>query len=191
MSGLELAQNFGLKLREGKSFFEPIKCECSLQAVEKILHEKFQTQQANLIAWQIQNIVWGKFDGEKFLFPENVTVDAQDWLECRTFNAQEEFHLKRAENFLRGRYVRDESGKGNFFADSFARLWGEEISAADGFINLLDRERKLFMQVPCDKVGCKWYGLLTRNYIDSDEKTGLSGYVDYRFVSIESAKGGE
>ena len=36
----------------------------------------------------------------------------------------------------------------------------------------------------------KWYGLLTRNYISSDKRTGFSGFSDYRFVAIEPAEEG-
>ena len=47
------------------------------------------------------------------------------------------------------------------------------------------------MMIPSDDKGKKFYGLTTRNYIDSDKATGLSGYVDYRFVALESAQDGD
>ena len=99
------------------------------------------------MAWQIQNIIWGKFDGEKLSARSEVTP--QFWLECRIFNETEEIHLKRIENKLRGRYVTETEGAGNFYADSFSRFWGENSGAANGFIKLLDRQRKLFMEIPC------------------------------------------
>lgn len=188
MKGLELAKKIGLELGECKKIFEPINCKISLSELEKILQEKFQNSQAVFVAWQIQNIIWGKYDGGKIFLSENISPDVEFFLECRIFNENEELHLKKIDGEFRGRYVRDEVGMGNFFADSFSRLWGEKISAENNFVNLLDAERKIFMKIPCDETNAKYYGLLTRNYIDSDEKTGLSGYVDYRFVSIESAE---
>ena len=189
MSGLDLAKNIGLKLCEGKKISESV--DCLSTELEKILREKFSEPHGIFVAWQIQNIVWGKFDGEKFLLKDNLPPNCDDWLECRIFNAGEELHLKRdGENFI-GRYVRDAEGTGDFYVDSFARLWGEYSSAADGWITLLDAQRKLSMIIPCDDDRKKFYGLKTRNYIGSDEDTGLSGYVDYRFVAIESAWEGD
>ena len=187
MSGLDLAKNVGLKLGECKTFSERI--ECTQTELEKILREKISD--GIFIAWQIQNIIWGKFDGEKLLLKENLPPNVDDILECRVFNRYEEIHLKRAGKNFVGRYMRDELGEGNFYVDSFARLWGECTNSADGWITLLDKPRKISMELPCDSSDKKFFGLLTRNYIASDQTTGLSGYVDYRFVAIESAWDGD
>ena len=161
----------------------------STEALEKFLREKLS--QAVFAAWQGQNIVWGKFDGEKLLLKDNRQPNFDDCLECRFFNESAELHLKRSgQNFV-GRYIRDGDGEEKFYADSFARLWGERKNSSDGWITLCDEERKLSMTIPCDDGNKKFYGLLTRNYIGSDDTTGLSGYVDYRFVAIESAWDGD
>ena len=187
MNGLDLAKRVGLNINECKTFSERL--EVSLTELEKLLSDKLF--HGIFVAWQIQRIIWGKFDGEKFLLKENLPPNVNDWLECRIFNEHEEFHLKRDGNILRGRYVRDEAGKGINYIDSFARLWGECTSSGDGWITLIDAPRKISMELPCDDREKKFYGLITRNYIGSDEATGLSGYVDYRFVAIESAEVGD
>ena len=183
MSGLNLAKKVGLDLHECKTFSERL--ECSAAELEKFLREKISD--GIFVAWQIQSVVWGKIGDENFL------ANVDDLLEIRLFNRREEIHLKRLGEKFFGRYVRDEDGTGTFYADSFARLWGENISSENGFITLRDERRKISMTLPCDD-GKKFYGLLTRNYIDSDvdeknpdKSTGLSGYVDYRFVAIEPA----
>lgn len=191
MSGLNLAKKVGLQLHEGKIICDGVSCSCTLSDVEKILAEKFIDSRAVFIAWQIQSVVWGIYEGGKLNLRDKTSPKPENWLECRIFNADAEIHLKRRENILSGRYIQDVEGAGKFYVDSFARLWGEcdkKISAANGYINLLDRERKLYMEIPCENVGAKYYGLLTRNYIDSDENTGLSGYTDCRFVAIEPAE---
>ena len=187
MNGLNIAKKVGLEICKCKKIFAPVTCEISLSGVENLVKENFKNTRADFVAWQIQNIIWGKFDGEKLFSTAEVTP--QFWLECRIFNDAEEIHLKRVENKLRGRYVTEIEGAGDFYADSFSRFWGERKSAANGFVKLCDNQRKLFMEIPCEKIS-KWYGLLTRNYISSDEKTGLSGYTDYRFVAIEPAQEG-
>ena len=98
--------------------------------------------------------------------------------------------MKRAGDKFIGRYVRDELGTGNFYVDSFARLFGENVSSENGWIKLEDELRKISMTIPVDGDE-KFYGLLTRNYIGSDAATGLSGYDDYRFVAIENAWDGD
>ena len=185
MSGLDLAKE-NLQLGECKKFFDPI--DCPTTELEKILREKF-SKAALFVAWQIQSIVWGIFDGEKILLKENAAPDIDDWLECRVFNENEELHLKRDGKIFVGRYIRDEDGSGDFFVDSFSRLWGErdEKFSAGDWITLTDAPRKISMTLPCADAGKKFYGLTTRNYIGSDEATGLSGYVDYRFVALEPA----
>ena len=183
MGGLDLAKKVGLKLGECKTYSEKFQCKSS--DIEKFLRNKIS--HGTFVAWQIQNIIWDNFDAENF------SANVDDWLECRIFNRDEEIHIKRTgENFV-GRYICDELGSGNFYVDSFARLWGErdENFSADGWIKLQDKPRKISMKIPCDDNDKKFYGLLTRNYIDSDDDTGLSGYVDYRFVAIESAWDGD
>lgn len=187
MNGLNLAKQTELKIFPCEIISENFSCEISLNGVEKLL-QKFKNQRANFVAWQIQNIIWGKYDGEKLFSSAEITP--QFWLECRIFNEIEELHLKRVENKFVGRYISEIDGEKNFYADSFSRFWGENSGAADGFIKLLDKQRKLYMEIPCAEKNSQWYGLLTRNYISSDEKTGLSGYSDYRFVAIEPAEEG-
>lgn len=185
MSGLDLAKRVGLKLGECKSDSKQV--EWSVWKLEEKLRGKISD--GIFVAWQIQSIIWGKFDGEKFASTEPFDVD--DWLECRIFNTDEEIHLKRSGEKFVGRYVQDAEGTGNFYVDSFARFWGEDISTKDGLIKLEDAPRKISMTIPCNDGGKKRYGLTTRNYIGSDDATGLSGYVDYRFVVIESAWDGD
>ena len=177
MNGLDLAREVGLQLGECKKFFEPINCPTT--DLEKILRRKIAA--GIFVAWQVQSIVWGKFDGEK------ISSNVDDWLECRIFNENEEIHLKRDGKTFVGRYIRDENGTGDFYVDSFSRFWGERTASTGDWITLTDARRKISMTLPCSDDNKKFYGLTTRNYIGSDNLTGLSGYVDYRFVTIEPA----
>ena len=187
MNGLTLAKRVGLEIRKCKTFSERL--DISWTELEQILRDKLF--QGIFVAWQIQSVVCGKFGGEKFLLKDNLAPTVEDWLECRIFNEFEEFHLKRDGKIWRGRYLRDEAGNDVDYVDSFARLWGENILSENGWITLLDAPRKISVQLPCDDGDKKFYGLTTRNYIGSDDTTGLSGYVDYRFVAIESAWDGD
>lgn len=188
MSGLDLAKETSLKICECEIVSDTATCEISLEALGGLIKEKFTSSRAIFVAWQLQNIFWGTYEDEKFSAHADVKINPAYWLECRIFNETEELHLKRLENKFIGRYVTESKGTGNFYADSFSRFWGENSGAADGYVTLLDRQRKLYMEIPCENNSAHWYGLLTRNYISGDEKTGLSGYSDYRCVAIEPAE---
>ena len=159
-----------------------------MSAIERLIQSKAIEDGAAVI-WQVHRIDWCKLVGGRLVSSTELTPE--HWLEFRIFNRDEEIHAKRFGNEFVGRYACDELGEGTYFADSFSRFWGERVDSSDGFVKLLDRKRKLCMEIPCEIDGAAWYGLLTRNYIDSDPATGLSGYVDYRFVSIEPAKEGD
>ena len=189
MRGLELAKKTSLEICECEIVSNTATCEISLQAIENLVAEKFLDSRAVFVTWQLQNIFWGTYADKKI--SARAEINPEYWIEFRIFNETEELHLKRIENKFVGRYVRENfDGVGNFFADSFSRFWGENFSVAGDYVTLLDRQRKLHMEIPCAEKNFKWYGLLTRNYISSDERTGLSGYSDYRFVAIEPAGGG-
>lgn len=185
LSGLEIAKEVGLKIDECKKIFEPVSCENSLQSVEKILSEKFLQSDGIFVAWQIQSVIFGKFENGKIKL-KNGSPEIENWEECRIFNEVEELHLKNFAGEFRGRYVREEEGTGDYFADSFSRFWGEYYGRENNFVKLVDSERKLCLEIPTE-IDAKYYGLLTRNYIGFDEETGLGGYVDYRFVKIGGA----
>ena len=186
MNGLKLAQETALKICECEIVSDTVTCE--IVDIENLVQQKFKSARATFVTWQVQNILFGKYDGEKL--SARADIQPENWLECRIFNETAELHLKRIGNKFIGRYISEVEGTGNFYADSFSRFWGENCGTDEGYVKLLDRQRKLYMEIPCVENNSKWYGLLTRNYISSDERTGLSGYSDYRFVAIEPAEEG-
>ena len=187
-TGMEIAKSIGMVSETCRHISERSSLTIlSITDMEEFCRRKIP-EQSIICVWQMQSIVWGKTDGDgHFLLPD----EAQDvtlWLEARLFNTNAEIHLWRNGDVFHVRYVRDgESGSETFFCDSFSRFWGEEQSSNDGFVKLTDRRRKLTMLIPASP-GCGWYGLRTRNYIGTEKNTGIAGFVDYRYVAIESAE---
>lgn len=150
---------------------------------------------AYLVVWALQAITFGRWDGTKLALQNN-QVDIADIIEMRAFNAQEEIHLLQAEEYFEGRYISDDdSGSPQEVIDSFSRFWGEcedpeAVAETDAYVELKDASRKLTLNIPLPEGGKrgKYYGLTTRNYIGYDRTTGLAGYADQRFVSIEALK---
>ena len=177
----------------GCHVFHGVRASISMEALAKLAGE-WMHGEADVILWQMHRITWGTWDGKAFRFLAD-DVRAEEILEVRIFNREEELRLHPNEDEFLGRYLRDvaedAAGDKGDYIDSFSRLWGCKASVSpEGFVELRDENRKLSMTVPYhgDAEKADWYGLTTRNYIASDEKTGLSGYSDSRFVAIEPAQ---
>lgn len=191
--GLEIA----MKSLELKDLAVPDIVPVKIRPVmEELLEQvrRYILRRADVVVWSMDRIQWGIWDGQSFHWcgeaPEII-----NWQEIRIFNRQEELHLRWTGDALDGRFLQDKEGTGGKAVDSFSRFWGKKSpdrkEMPPGFVCLQDVSRKLKMALPFqgDSTDIEWFGLTTRNYVGSDEETGLSGYVDYRFVAIESAQG--
>lgn len=190
MMGQELAEK-SLEVQELQCHREMVKIEVNEASLLACLQQYFP-EQGSLMIWAIQTVTAGIWDGKDLTLADD-DVKAADILELRLFSPDSELHLKRADDTFVGRYVRDSQGAGTEVVDSFSRLWGEQQPqmSPDGLLRLLDAPRKLTLTVPCaGSIGVTRYlGLTTRNYIGYEKETGLAGYVDMRFVSIDPVKG--
>ena len=179
-----------LKLEKCLSRVEPLSCDIAKQDdLENLLREKMKGD-AIVVLWLMQGIVWGKWQNGHLDFPDPKKAQLDYLDELRVFNDMEEIHLQRFEEGYCGRYRMDENVQDgpDEYMDSFSRFWGEKDIISDGYATLVDSSRKMRMVVPVEEVAQR-YGLQTRNYVGSDDNTGLSGYIDYRFVHIASMGG--
>lgn len=70
--------------------------------------------------------------------------------------------------------------------DDASILFGERINDSkikDGFAHLVESGRKISLIIPTNEQA-KTYALVTRSYIDFDEKTGQAGIGYYRYLDI-------
>lgn len=186
--GLELAKK-ALADQEISCAYTPV--QTNLADLTKCLQQEMPNP-ADVIVWAMQAVSFGKWDG-KTLQLVNAEIQTEDILALRIYNQTEELYLVRDGEQFTGRHVIDSEGKGQHVIDSFSRLWGEtqaEQNVPAGFTCLRDQARGLELIVPYQGKKTKQLGLTTRNYIGYDTETGLAGYSDYRFVSIDAAKEG-
>ena len=145
-------------------------------------------EQATVVMWQVRGIVWQIYRPMRV---NEVINNLQNSLEARIFTGNAELFLQREQNGFRVRFVEDGTGDPVKFVDSFSRFWGKiDQTNIDGeFVHLADKNRKISLTVPFlqDVQNIEYLGLTTRNYIAADKSTGLAGYVDYRFLSVDSA----
>lgn len=162
-----------------------IKCKLELDCLEKEISRQIGNKAVGVI-WLMHCIVWVKFEDGHFKFDDDYS-DVIYWQELRVFNDDGEVQLVKDGDTMRGRCVLDKEGTVDWkegYVDSIAPMWGSKNGYKDGFVYLEDKKRKINMKIPCDD-GYSRYGLVTRSYIMTDGESGLSGYVDYRYLAIK------
>lgn len=196
--GIEFAEA-ELRLEKAPAAFTPLEAlPLEELATAAALHgaiQRYMKKKGQAVVWSYAWVRWGRWDGEQVSLALG-EADPREILEIRVFNREEELRLVRESDCFAGRYVADGAGEEHYHVDSFSRLWGERDLQGEvphGYVRLVDHARKLEMDVPFEgqAEGLKYLGLETRNYVMSDEATGLSGYGDYRYVAIEPAQGGK
>jgi CRISPR-associated protein (TIGR03984 family) len=142
------------------------------------------------VAWQINKIIWGKFENNKFITPAEFELSESLIKDIRVFNQDKEIFISKKYNSYGYRIFEDNNSDNEMeYVVSKARLWGQQTKKYEnGFVELLDQKRKIKMVIPVD-IDSDYYELKTFNYIDYDELTKQAGYVDNRFVAITVAGG--
>lgn len=175
--------HYPMKITHGLSVYKKI--FCSGKTVEQIL-EEYHLLQGTAVFWQMHQILWGRIENGTILTADGSAVDNTYTMEARFFNEEAEIHLYFQEGQMTGRYVHDGEGEQRDYVDSESRLWGSTRGEANGFVSLIDENRKLKMVVPVNET-VPYYALVTRNYVGYAPEDGQAGYEDYRFVKIIGA----
>jgi len=178
--------SMNLTITSGQSEIKPVSMPADFAALPNKLSE-LGLQDGYMIVWQIQRISWGKLTAGKISLatdtPKNSLI-----LELRIFNEDAELHLQKQGDQFVGRYRNDQAGDKAEYVDSASRFWGQyskdQATADDGFMTLVDADRKLSMKLPAIDQPAKHYALETRSYIGINEQTAQAGYTDYRFKAI-------
>ena len=186
--GLTLAKK-PLQIKTLHSQYTPITIDATADALADCLKTQFE-EPVTLVLWACQTVSFGSWDGSSLRLVKD-GIEAEDIYELRAYNARAELHLLRSGNTLTGRLASDAEGSGQNVVDSFSRLWGTvapKAAVPDGYTCLRDNARGIELIVPYNGPRARQLGLTTRSYIGYDKDTGLAGYSDYRFVSIDAAE---
>lgn len=153
-----------------------------ISSLEKLLQSKLKAI-AQVVLWQNNKVIFGKFDGISLSWGESFAFDAQQLVEFRAFNKDEELLVENG-NY---RYILDGEGEEVEFVETYSRLWGRKIAAADEYSVLEDAERKMTLVIPV--VGnSDYYELGMRSYIGYVEKTNQASYTMYRYTEIREGR---
>lgn len=177
------------KLEIKRDFVPEVTAVNSLRTLGEI-EETFSSvleKEGIVVIWLMNRIIWTRFENGHIKLEEDES-EVDYWQEVRGFNGLGEIHLVRFGETLSGRSVIDKESSGSWkegYVDIIAPLWGDNAGFVDGVVHLVDEDRKLTLDIPCADGSVANYGLVTRSYIKADETTGLSGYVDYRYLAVE------
>ena len=168
-----------------KSLIEDMAIPATMADLQAKLQElDFQT--GVFVLWHVDAISWGKWESGQLHFPDKAPRDGL-LLEVRVFNENEELHLLKRGGGFQGRYRKDGEGEKAEYIDSASRFWGRKTQpqeCAEGYMRLVDGDRKLQMLLPAIDAEAEYYALETRSYVGINEQTAQAGYVDYRFKAI-------
>lgn len=156
----------------------------------ELLTRYMQQEQALVAVWQMQSIIWGRYEnGAIKLLEEQDGVNPDYLQEIRIFNDKEELYLRKEGEEIEGRYICDEGSERSEYIDDASWFWGEASDTVSEHVKLTDSERRISMEIPVIPTGAKHYLLKTRNYI-APASNGQYGYIDYRFLGIIPENGG-
>ena len=175
-----------LPFDKGRTAIAPIaKTEAAL--IDEL--KKHDLKGALIALWQINKIVWGKWDGEKLTLLDGSSVDTALLQELRAFTDKAELRLVATGSLLQGRFIADSDNEAEQYEhiDTANRFWGKVTAQTDSSITVTDKERKLTQTLPLpDDLTAppEYLYLKLRSYISYDKTTAQAGYADYRYLKI-------
>lgn len=157
----------------------------SFEAVFKMMRDFFAEENGTFVLWTINEVLWGWIKGGQLQLLDRIKTFEGEAIELRAFNNKREARIIWCDNSVNVRLVDDTNGPEVWYVDSISPILGDKVSSSDDMIELIDSKRKISLHIPYADANVSKYGLTTRAYIGFDENSGLAGYTDYRFVSIE------
>lgn len=171
-----------------------IKSECKIKTSLKDFLAQ-NAQGSYKVIWRAMNeLKFGYYNRENsggFTFYDNKVPDEKYLINLRLFNEAEEIMIQKNGSQYTARIIKDEEVKSNEIGnarvvDDASTLFGERTDKnlqSGIFVKLTEKGRKISMVIPTSD-NAKYYALVTRSYISSDEKTGQAGYGYYRYLDI-------
>ena len=135
-----------------------------------------------VVAHFVNCVRFGYYEAGKFVFADGAELEEKYLVQLRVFNAEEEVYLQ---------YINDAAGSEKLTTvDSASQFFGHRVASAapQGFAELWEAGRKIRLVLPVAEQADE-YKLLTRSYVQFDEKTGQAGYAYYRWLDIVPADG--
>lgn len=144
-----------------------------------------------VVAHFVNCVRFGYYEAGKFNFADGAALEEKYLVQLRVFNAEEEVYLQKQGAGFYLQYINDAAGSEKLpTVDSASQFFGHRVAGAapQGFAELWEAGRKIRLVLPVAEQADE-YKLLTRSYVQFDEKTGQAGYAYYRWLDIVPADG--
>lgn len=169
-----------------------------IKNIQEFLNQ-YAKNQYKVVIHAVNEIKFGYYNlqaDNNFTFADDKAIEEAYILQMRLFNQNEEILIKQDNddidnNTYIARIIKDSKEKKEQkqlvqVIDDASILFGERINDSkikDGFAHLVESGRKISLIIPTNEQA-KAYALVTRSYIDFDEKTGQAGIGYYRYLDI-------
>ena len=169
-----------------------------IKNIQEFLNQ-YAKNQYKVVIHAVNEIKFGYYNlqaDNKFIFADDKAIEEAYILQIRLFNPNEGILIKQDNddidnNTYIARIIKDskenkEQKQLVQVIDDASVLFGERINDSkikDGFAHLVESGRKISLIIPTNEQA-KAYALVTRSYIDFDEKTGQAGIGYYRYLDI-------
>ena len=169
-----------------------------IKNIQEFLNQ-YAKNQYKVVIHAVNEIKFGYYNlqaDNKFIFADDKAIEEAYILQIRLFNPNEGILIKQDNddidnNTYIARIIKDskenkEQKQLVQVIDDASVLFGERINDSkikDGFAHLVESGRKISLIIPTNEQA-KMYVLVTRSYIDFDEKTGQAGIGYYRYLDI-------
>ena len=160
---------------------------------------RYAKNQYKVVIHAVNEIKFGYYNlqaDNKFTFADDKAIEEAYILQIRLFNQNEEILIKQdtddiENNVYTARIIKDSKENKEpkqlvQVIDDASVLFGERINDSKvkaGFAHLVESGRKISLNIPAIEQ-VKTYALVTRSYIDFDEKIGQAGIGYYRYLDI-------
>lgn len=151
---------------------------------------KIAVNDYKVLLQSVNEMKFGYYNEHRFIFSDNKNIIQKYLVQVRMFNELEEILILRNKDEYYVRMIKDETNEESKLietVDSTSVLFGKVIKNENlpkGFVELYDKGRKIERIIP-SAVESDYYTLITRSYIEYNNKTGQAGYGYYRYVDIK------
>ncbi len=174
-------RNNGLSLQHIKSESKHIDNINSLEDIKNYIKKE-----SDVVAFLDNEVIIGRYERERFKFPEQKNIEFKYINRMRIFNENEELHIWRSNGIIKGRYRSDGDGNETDIVESYQVISGTTAKKPDDYTRLIEEKKGIELLIPGEwKADDKEtrVALKTRHYIEYLQGYQAS-YSDARMVNF-------
>lgn len=169
---------------------------CHNASLTDVLTDKFKGEKAWILYWEMHQVDFAWFDGEKVHWPND--VEAKYLLEARIFNESKECYIRCIDGKYYGRILIESDYNTKYDSDDnkivvyqktlMPYMWGsvvEDKKTEDGVVidRFVREDRGMKYHLPCSKDATGFRYKVEQYYV-ADQDDGMLKMLDYRMAEL-------